>query len=274
MAAGTVKLSLFILVLISGCVHNLVLGEFGGQRVEFVSRIPVDFYIDDVLVGSGSSVMVNKSDIMDGALMWIDIEPDGTYDISYKLSKEDRNRPKIFLENRSADCLNRYIRPDLVSGYLEKIKFSSPAAYERAHATSAWLKENLGFAFDERNYNKLDFWALPDEFLRMGSGDCEDWTVAFLSIMKNVTPETKCCGFVREGEVDGDYTLAMCDFGERFSVFSQRHGDYSASSVEEALAGYAEFMGISRVDVYFAFDDEECVLFHSSDEFFEWVENA
>lgn len=56
---------------------------------------------------------------------------------------------------------------------------------EKALKILNWVRENIPYKTDEKNYGKGEFWALPTETLLKKSGDCEDQAFLIHSLALN-----------------------------------------------------------------------------------------
>lgn len=55
---------------------------------------------------------------------------------------------------------------------------------EKVAAVNAWVNGRVRFAADQANYGKSDFWATAARTLATGRGDCEDYAIAKMQLLR------------------------------------------------------------------------------------------
>jgi len=65
----------------------------------------------------------------------------------------------------------------------------------------------IKYRSDKKNWNKSDYWATYKEFLKKGSGDCEDFAIAKYYVLKNIGINYKKMSFgYNRIKIKGKYT--------------------------------------------------------------------
>lgn len=65
---------------------------------------------------------------------------------------------------------------------LDRVRGLAPA--ERIRAINSWVNQRIQFASDRAVYGVDDYWAGPTEALNKGRGDCEDYAIAKLALLR------------------------------------------------------------------------------------------
>lgn len=262
--------SLVLVLILSGCVRQ----DLG--TLKFTNERDLAVYIDGLLVGSGTSFTINKSRITTGTRLCIDFNFDTFCDWFYTIKTKDLVKASnISLEDFEPECMNKQVRPDLVAEYAEQVKHNE-LEQETAKNVRNWLDHNFVHALDMDNYGEMDYWSLPDESLKLKSGDCEDWAINFLSLLKNKSPETRCYGLVVQvpSQPPQSVSIIGCNFEREFTIFTQRHGEYNSESFASILEEFDDFLGLNETNIFYGFDDKSCFIFSSRDEVVQLIENT
>ena len=87
-----------------------------------------------------------------------------------------------------------YIRPDDVRWWLEKYINKKVLGDKEEDIKIIWsyLDGKFNYLYDDKGVNELEYWQLPNETLIKNRGDCEDFSVAFVSLTKAYDPSIKC----------------------------------------------------------------------------------
>ncbi|MCK4759955.1 MAG: transglutaminase-like cysteine peptidase [Candidatus Aminicenantes bacterium] len=73
---------------------------------------------------------------------------------------------------------------------------------------------------DENVWDKLDYWATPNEFYAKGAGDCEDYAIAkYFTLRKAGIPASKmflALGFISDDITEGHMILLVTNNGTKY----------------------------------------------------------
>ena len=90
--------------------------------------------------------------------------------------------------HRGAYCfMPRFVMDDepAVIAIAEEIEECSYGTdYSKAVLANEFVHRNIVYMSDEASHGESDYWQLPTETLRLGSGDCEDQAILLVSILK------------------------------------------------------------------------------------------
>ena len=68
------------------------------------------------------------------------------------------------------------------AGYAASLRDLNPVA--RADAVNKYVNERVAFVDDWKQYGKADLWSAASETLRRGKGDCEDYAIAKMQMLR------------------------------------------------------------------------------------------
>ena len=68
------------------------------------------------------------------------------------------------------------------AGYAASLRDLNPVA--RADAVNKYVNERVAFVDDWKQYGKVDLWSAASETLRRGKGDCEDYAIAKMQMLR------------------------------------------------------------------------------------------
>lgn len=104
---------------------------------------------------------------------------------------------------------------------------------QRLERANSWVNRNLQFTSDEQIYGEADHWAGAGEALSRGRGDCEDYALAKLQLLRaaGVPPSQLYLVIVRDAVRRSDHAVLAVRVDGRFLVL-----DNSVDRVLEAAA--------------------------------------
>ncbi|MEM4230509.1 MAG: hypothetical protein QXF25_01395 [Candidatus Pacearchaeota archaeon] len=137
------------------------------------------------------------------------------------------------------------------------------------------------YSADSELYNKEEYWATPSETLSKERGDCEDWSLAFLSLIKAYNPKIKCYGL---GSSIHLTVFCYLENGE-FAFYDQRKIElktkvYKSESEQEKrikirslINSFFQHFEIPADErkIKMIFSDKEFIEFKENEEFVEWA---
>lgn len=174
-----------------------------------------------------------------------------------------------------------FIRPNETSFYLSRLKISSGETLENIEKIS---KFNLNYLDDSINFNTNEYWQTPYETLIRQSGDCEDWGVTVLSLIKNYDINLKCYNALWQNHLS-----VFCYYNNHYILLDQkktkkeaviyRNKNDSASiqgnkiELRNLLSSYFKDYGLNANEnkIEALINEKEIVLFKSNEEFINWA---
>lgn len=74
-----------------------------------------------------------------------------------------------------------------------------------------WVNRQIAYADDERNYQQRDFWATADETVARGSGDCEDYAILKMHMLRaaGIDGDRMKLVLLRDLAINADHAFLM-----------------------------------------------------------------
>ncbi len=74
-----------------------------------------------------------------------------------------------------------------------------------------WVNRQIAYADDERNYRQRDFWATADETVARGSGDCEDYAILKMHMLRaaGIDGDRMKLVLLRDLAINADHAFLM-----------------------------------------------------------------
>lgn len=208
---------------------------------------------------------------------WDNLTIDNDIILSFNISERDPHVPNYFME------LTNYVRPKDVEWFLESFKSQIPSfEYDALNFIKKRTEAEVRYRFEFGSE-----WLFPNETLRNGYGDCEDFSTLLLSLFKAYNKDIKCYNLLVNRHLttfcilyfEQDYpTFAFFDMGDTRirENWYRVSNDYEKCNrlkalVEEFYSSY----GLTPIEnkVLAAFDDKNMVIFSNMDEFCNFVIN-
>ena len=106
----------------------------------------------------------------------------------------------------------------LWSGVAQKLE--GMVGVEKLSTVNIWVNENIRFSDDTRSHATPDHWSTVDETLRRGEGDCEDYAIAKMHILRaaGVPASDLFLVITRDLVRRADHALLLVRVGGRFIV--------------------------------------------------------
>jgi hypothetical protein len=108
-------------------------------------------------------------------------------------------------------------------------RFNSPE--DLAH----WMHHYFKFTDDQKIFGEADYWQSPEEFLKRGKGDCEDYALFAKSILEHMGIEAYVVSFY--GKNGYAHTIVIYKQGGLYNIFNEDKVQKSeAKTFAEALS--------------------------------------
>jgi predicted transglutaminase-like cysteine proteinase len=181
-----------------------------------------------------------------------------------------------------------FIRPEEAKPFLEEIK----KQYSFENNTFEDLKKinqymgQIIYWEDIDLYKQKDYWVTPQEILISGKGDCEDWSIGFISLTKYYNNSLECYALATSAHITS-FCFIQNKNANDFAFFDQKsiwmktriEPSFSEQEKKTAIRSlkneFFEEFGISLKDqqIYFAFNDKDFISFNNTEEFVTWAYN-
>jgi hypothetical protein len=167
----------------------------------------------------------------------------------------------------------KYVTPENVSGIIGGSDY----------VIWNYLNMNFRWVSDQENFNTSEYWQFPSEFIKRQSGDCEDWTLAFISMVITYDNSSRCFATdirIDEGRDVSGHEGGFCIFGDEFRIYDQylhtayttdESGSYIVDRWCEAMKYMADLPTDSKCRIVRIFSNKEYYTFESNDDFSEWL---
>ena len=212
-------------------------------------------------------------------LVWDWIVPDLQYNFDYnenasfEASINPRN-PQYY------SAMQGFIRPSETEDYLNsKLKeyFVNSTIEDLDIITQHRI---MSYRSDMDNFQQREYWQTPAETLKRGMGDCEDWAVTILSLMRAYDSSIRCFNALWQTHIS-----IFCFFDNHFIIYDQGgtkrqivlYADSAKQdnqvTIRNMRNNYFEEYGISpnerKLDAIF--NEEELIIFEEDEDFVNWV---
>lgn len=177
--------------------------------------------------------------------------------------------------------VTNYVRPKDVKWFLNSFLNQIPQfEYDALDYIKRRTEVEVRYYFDMG-----EDWQFPNETLRRGYGDCEDFSTLLLSLFKAYNEELKCYNLLLYRHLstfcilyfEKDYpTFAFFDQGEtriRENWYRAVTNYEKCSIIKRLVDSFYSVYGLPFVEnkVLAAFDDKEIYLFEDMNEFCDWI---
>jgi len=119
-------------------------------------------------------------------------------------------RQPLYLEQ-----MQGFIRPYEVMPELSEISIS-PQDGQKENIDKIYKKHHLNYITDQSLFGKADYWQTPAETRRNRGGDCEDWAIKFVSLLRAYDPTLNCYMAIWDTHAN-----VLCRLGTTFLIYDQ-----------------------------------------------------
>jgi len=187
-----------------------------------------------------------------------------------------RFRTSINPHNPSKRELTGFIQPGEVRSELYKIGVKREDPLEDLSKINSYLNERITYAEDWNFSKEENYWQTPEETLRLGRGDCEDYSTTLLSMFLAYNNSLNCYNVILSSHV-----TTLCYVGEYYIYYDQektelrkriRSRDVETKPRLRSLKEeYFEHYGLNESEkVYYAFDGYRFIEFKTDEDFITW----
>jgi len=185
-------------------------------------------------------------------------------------------KTSISPHNPSRKELIGFVKPSDVRGEIKNLKLEGEDVLEDLSEINGYLNEKITYVGDW-DFNKGEnYWQTPEETLRLGQGDCEDYSTALLSLFLTYNASLNCYNVIFSSHV-----TTMCYVGDYYVYYDQqrtelrkRIPDLNVETKPKLRAlrkEYFEHYGLDEGErVYYAFNEQRFVEFETDEDFITW----
>ncbi len=185
-------------------------------------------------------------------------------------------RTSLDPHNPSKKELTGFIQPSEARGELYKVGVKREDPLEDLSMINNYLNEKITYAEDWNFSNKENYWQTPAETLKLGRGDCEDYSTTLLSMFLAYNSSLNCYNIIFSSHV-----TTLCYIGEYYIYYDQektelrkriRSRDAETNSRLRSLKKeYFEHYGLDEDErAYYAFNDYRFIEFKTDEDFIIW----
>jgi len=173
-----------------------------------------------------------------------------------------------------------FVRPYEAQSYLD----SQIRRYLKGNIEEDLAKINeysIRYRSDSLLFNEPEYWQTPAETLKKGHGDCEDWAVTTLSIMREYNSSVECYNAIWDTHVS-----IMCFLGNKLIIYDQDNIKSGKNlrlegliesekkiEVRKLVYSYLDYYGLGTEDnnIHALFNDKSLIEFEDTEDFIDWV---
>ena len=140
----------------------------------------------------------------------------------------------------------------------------------------------IRYRSDNLLFNQEEYWQTPAETLEKGHGDCEDWAITSLSMIREYDPSLKCYNLLWESHLS-----VFCYVNGNYIIYDQDKTKFKTQLIETVSVeenkirlrkmrnDYFEYYGLrpKERNIYAAFNEEELITFSDQEDFIVWLLN-
>lgn len=143
----------------------------------------------------------------------------------------------------------------------------------------------MSYISDNSQFNSYEYWQTPAESIRNKGGDCEDWAVRFVSLLRAFNSSTNC--YIAMWDTHAN---VLCRFDKIFKIYDQEKTTASAdiksnpskdyvldqenkAEIRGLLSDYFGKYGLSANErkLYALVNDKELIEFNNTEQFVNWA---
>jgi hypothetical protein len=180
--------------------------------------------------------------------------------------------------------MKAFIRPTDVKSSLKEEYFSSNNDEDVLDSISS---NYMTYYSDYEQFGYNEYWQTPTETLRSAKGDCEDWAITTLSLMRAFKENISCYDIIWQTHMSVlcrlDNTFIIYDQGKVKSKTTLNKNPHHEEIImqenkikfREMLNDYFDKFGLDPNErkASAIFNDEDMILFKENDSFLNWVLN-
>jgi len=255
----------------------LVWGNFTATVVEGKYRLYKKDYrsVDtmDVILYGDTDVCFGKNSNLPFYLEW---------ESDYILEYSEYTFEAIF-NPRSPEhpqAMQGFIRPYEVQERLNEVNFNEDNS-QLENISQIFGRTYMNYISDSARFGKADYWQTPSDFIKSKGGDCEDWAIYTVSLLRAYDPNLNCYAALWYSHMN-----VLCQIDNKFIILDQDKVRKNLVLDEDLILqdnqikarswrnDYFKEYGIEPDEriLYYLFNEKEFIEFENGQEdFIEWV---
>lgn len=202
---------------------------------------------------------------------------DNYEDLDFEMNLDPR-WPKYYIE------MQDFIRPEETQEYFDNNlkKYLKNNTWEDLDKISNFA---IRYRSDNLLFNKAEYWQTPAESLKKGHGDCEDWAVTTLSLMRAYNDSINCYNLLWPTHIS-----ILCYEDNFFVIYDQDETRFSTRletentgesivqqenkvAIRKMRNNYFDWYGLSPDErrMYALFNEKELITFEKDEDFVNWA---
>jgi uncharacterized integral membrane protein len=186
-------------------------------------------------------------------------------------------KASIYPNNPQKRALSGFIQPEKLKQEIAQVNPNNNEVLEDFSLINDYLNRKIKYVKDW-DYNKEDnYWQTPLQTLSLEQGDCEDYSVALLSLFLAYNESLNCYNIVFSGHV-----TTFCKINNYYAYYDQqktelkreityRTSEEKKIALEKLKNQYFEHYGLNETEnAYFAFNENTFAEFKDNDAFISW----
>jgi len=175
-----------------------------------------------------------------------------------------------------------FVRPYEVEETVSKINFDEEESYLK-DLERIFRYTYMNYMSDKGQFGEVEYWQTPKEFRRQGLGDCEDWALYAISLLRNYDSSLDCYAALWYTHMNVvcsiNETFIMFDQDkvmERFSIDDDVGFQENQGKTRRWKSSYFKEYGIDADEriLFYLFNEEEFIKFEDGrEDFTDWVVN-
>lgn len=210
------------------------------------------------------------------------------YDLQYNFDNYQDETFELILNPRSPRDyieMQDFVRPEETKTYLEDNlrRYFENDTWDDLDIIASKMK--ISYVSDEKRFNQLEYWQTPAEVLKIKTGDCEDWAITTLSLIRAYNNSIDCYNIVWQNHIS-----IFCYNNNRFVIYDQDKTKFSTSletkntnystiiqenkiAIREMRNNYFDWYGLRPNErrMYALFNERELITFEKEEDFVDWA---
>ncbi len=184
-------------------------------------------------------------------------------------------KTSISPNNPSRRELSGFIQPFKVMDELETINLSRRDILEDLSAINNYLNKRINYSSDWDFHQEVNYWQTPEETLKIGTGDCEEYSTTLLSLFLAYDSSLNCYNIIFSTHV-----TTFCKIDDYFIYYDQQRtelrkkmnpGYVPRRELEMLEQEYFSHYGLDKEDIpYMAFNEKSFIEFADNNEYLDW----
>lgn len=193
----------------------------------------------------------------------------------------DPRWPKYYVE------IQDFVRPEETRSYLEDNlkKYFKNNTWEDLDVIANYMR--ISYISDQNRFKKSEYWQTPAEVLRIKMGDCEDWAITTLSLMREYNNSVNCYNILWPTHLS-----ILCYKNNHFAIYDQGRTKFSTAleiknindsgvmqdnkiAIRKMRNDYFDWYGLNPNErrMYALFNENELITFEKDEDFVNWAIN-